>query len=115
MFNYAIVRDVQEPTRAHASDAGVDFFVPRDLTQEILEKKNPLVMKWSFRNGKIIIHPHGRILIPSGIHVLFDPAHALIAFNKSGIASNRGLIVGSCVVDEEYQGEVHLSLINTND
>jgi len=34
--------------------------------------------------------------VPSG--------YALIAFNKSGVAHNKGLIVGSAVVDELYQG-----------
>jgi len=33
--------------------------------------------------------------------------------NKSGVAHKLGLIVGSCVVDSSYEGEVHISLINT--
>jgi dUTP pyrophosphatase len=38
--------------------------------------------------------------------------HALIFFNKGGVAVKLGLLVGACVVDEEYQGEVHLNLFN---
>ena len=38
--------------------------------------------------------------------------HALIAFNKSGIATKRNLQVGACVVDEDYQGEVHIHMTN---
>jgi dUTP pyrophosphatase len=38
--------------------------------------------------------------------------YALIAFNKSGIALKRSLVCGACVVDADYQGEIHLHLIN---
>ena len=34
--------------------------------------------------------------------------------NKSGVATKKGLIVGACVVDEDYQGEIHLHVINTS-
>ena len=39
----------------------------------------------------------------------------MIAFNKSGVATKQGLSVGACVVDEDYDGEVHLHMINTSD
>ena len=32
--------------------------------------------------------------------------------NKSGIASKRGLVVGACVVDEGYTGEIFVNLHN---
>ena len=44
------------------------------------------------------------------IHV--PEGHALVAFNKSGIAVNRKLHVGACVIDCGYQGEVHINLTN---
>lgn len=63
----------------------------------------------------IVIPPHERILIPSGIRVWIEPKDsALIATNKSGVATKKGLVVGATTVDSEYTGEVHLSLINTN-
>ena len=34
--------------------------------------------------------------------------------NNSGIATKKGLIVGACVVDEDYQGEIHLHVINAS-
>ena len=61
----------------------------------------------------IRVPKNSRILIPSGIKVNVPKGYALIAFNKSGIATKKGLIVGACVVDNGYQGEVHISLINT--
>jgi dUTP pyrophosphatase len=32
--------------------------------------------------------------------------------NKSGIAAKKSLLVGACVIDEDYQGEIHIHLIN---
>ena len=40
------------------------------------------------------------------------PGYALIMFNKSGIAARYQLQVGACVVDEDYQGEIHLHVMN---
>ena len=39
---------------------------------------------------------------------------ALIAANKSGVSTKSGLIFGAQVVDASYQGEIHISLINTS-
>ena len=41
-----------------------------------------------------------------------DQETALIAFNKSGVALKKNLFVGACVVDEDYQGEIHLHVVN---
>ena len=35
--------------------------------------------------------------------------------NKSGISSKRGLIVGACVVDRGYTGEIFVNLHNPSD
>lgn len=37
--------------------------------------------------------------------------HMFTAFNKSGVATKKGLQIGACVVDENYQGEIHINLI----
>ncbi len=91
----AKTRDVKTPTRANNKDAGIDFYVPNDFESTLVE------------SGK-------SILIPSGIKVEVPTGYSLIAFNKSGVCSKTGLIVGACVVDETYQGEIHIHLINTN-
>ena len=97
-MKFSKIRDVKSPSRGTPQSAGVDFYIPND-----------------FNEGKpYVIPPGGRTLIPSGIKVSLPPGHALIAFNKSGVASKTGLIVGACVVDEDYQGEIHLNMINTN-
>jgi dUTP pyrophosphatase len=110
-------RDVKSPSRAHPTDAGIDFYVP-EITEEfvkILKDKNPTIADEDIKLGLIYIQPQHRALIPSGIHCqMSENDIALIAFNKSGIAANLGLVVGCAVVDSTYQGEIHISLINTS-
>ena len=92
-LRYSKTREVKSPLRGHPTDAGIDFFVPEDY-------------------GDTIVEPNTSILIPSGIKVHFDHAWALVANNKSGIASKKGLLVGAQVIDSSYQGEVHINLHN---
>lgn len=93
-MKFCKVRDVKSPQRSHDTDAGIDFFIPNDFeTRQIF--------------------PHDSINIPSGIKAKIPHGYALIAFNKSGIATKLGLDVGANVVDECYQGEIHLHLFNT--
>ncbi len=97
-MKYTKIREVKSPSRGTEQSAGIDFFVPEE---------------WN--NGQpFSVEPGGRVLIPSGIKVNVPSGYALIAFNKSGIASKTGLTVGACVVDEDYQGEIHINMINTN-
>ena len=87
------VREVKTPTRAHSNDAGIDLHVPEDFLPQVLE-------------------PGQSVLIPSGVKARVPEGHALIAFNKSGVATKQNLSVGASVVDEDYEGEIHLHLIN---
>lgn len=90
------LRDVKTPSRGTSLSAGIDFFVPNDFEPiEIMRNRS--------------------VLIPSGIKVEVPKGHALIAFNKSGVATKQNLQVGACVVDEDYEGEVHLHMINVGD
>ena len=61
----------------------------------------------------IKIMPHGRVNIPSGIRSFIPANVALEAQNKSGVATKYGLVYGASVVDANYQGIIHISLINT--
>jgi dUTPase len=56
---------------------------------------------------------HGRVNIPSGVRSRIEPNVALEAQNKSGIATKHGLVYGAATVDANYQGIIHISLINT--
>ena len=92
------IRNVKTPRRGTDGSAGIDFFVPDDYPNELCE-----------------IKPLERFFIPSGIKANVPNGYALIAMNKSGVALKKGLVVGACVVDSDYQGEIHLHLINTSD
>ena len=113
VLQFAKVRNVKTPTRGTDKAAGIDFYIPEDL-------------------GTVLVVPaHSDILIPSGI-VAKCPYHCmLMGADKSGVVtSGRAkrmagmndknsfcgcLIVGAKIVDEDYQGEIHIHLINTSD
>ena len=99
-MKFTKIRDVKTPKRANSTDAGIDFFIPNDWEDTDL-----------MSNHKTIL-PGQSVLIPSGIKVNVPEGYALVAFNKSGIATKKGLQVGACVVDCGYQGEVHIHLTN---
>ena len=93
----AKIRNVKTPTRGTTGSAGIDFYVPDDYPSSLCE-----------------IEPGDRFFIPSGIKANVPTGFALIAMNKSGVAMKKGLMVGACVVDSDYQGEIHLHLINAS-
>ena len=93
----AKIRPVKTPTRGTAGSAGIDFYVPNDYPTNLC-----------------VVEPGERYFIPSGIKANVPEGYALIAMNKSGVALKKGLLVGACVVDSDYQGEIHLHLVNTS-
>ena len=114
-------RQVKTPYRAHTHDAGIDFFIPEystELVESIVEfnkKNHGSVKDIEYDTEKIVIQPGGRVLVPSGIQVdIEDKQTYLKAENKSGIASRLGLVIGACVIDADYHGEIHINLINTS-
>ena len=94
----AKTRRVKTPTRGTEGSAGIDFYVPDDYPESLCS-----------------IEPTERCFIPSGIKANVPAGYALVAFNKSGIALKKQLLVGASVVDSDYQGEIHLHLVNTSD
>lgn len=117
-LKYCKVRKVKSIARAHADDAGIDFYIPEDLTVEQFAEKCGMIkdIVQTMSDGEYItsieIKPGQSVLIPSGIHVKVPDGYALIYFNKSGVASKKHLHVGACVVDQNYEGECHLNLTN---
>lgn len=99
-MKFTKIRDVKSPQRANSTDAGIDFFIPNDWDDTDLMHEHKTLL------------PGQSVLIPSGIKVNVPEGFALVAFNKSGVATKKGLQVGACVVDCGYQGEVHVHLTN---
>lgn len=116
-LNIAVTRNVKTPNRAHNLDAGIDFFIPEDITeQEFLEKCKVTGVKPQYEivDGfikKIILNAGDSVLIPSGIKVSVPAGYMLQYINKSGIASKHGLMIGASVVDSGYDGICHINLI----
>ena len=81
------------PVRGTEGSAGIDLFVPND--QE-----------------SIVLNPGESAFIPAGIKARVPHGYALVAMNKSGIAAKKSLMVGACVIDEDYTGEIHIDLKN---
>ena len=110
--------DVKAPVRDYGN-AGIDFFIPNynKTFAEAFSAKNSHDQAYMSTDidgiGIIRIMPHGRVNIPSGIRSYISPNVALEAQNKSGIATKHGLVYGASVVDANYQGIIHISLINT--
>jgi dUTPase len=110
--------DVKAPVRDFGN-AGVDFFIPNynETFTEAFKAKNDDYNAFLCTNedGQIVVRimPHGRVNIPSGIRSFISPNVALEAHNKSGIATKYGLVFGASTVDANYQGIIHISLINT--
>ena len=111
-MKFCKVRDVKSPVRGTGKAAGIDFFVPN--------------------NFSATIYPHDDLLIPSGIKAEIPKGYMLMAADKSGVvttdmacykasrtpkedAFESPVIVGAKIVDEDYQGEIHIHLINLGD
>ena len=97
MLEYCRIRgDVIPPTRANPSDAGLDiYFNPDD----------------SSTTG-VMLYPGESKLFQTGLKFGIPHGYMLEVKNRSGNASKRSLIVGACVVDSGYDGEVFVNLHN---
>jgi dUTP pyrophosphatase len=95
IIEYYKTRDnVITPERANPSDAGLDlFFCPSD-------------------GNAILLHPGDTALFQTGLKFGVPHGYMLEVKNRSGNASKRSLLVGACVVDSGYDGEVFVNLHN---
>lgn len=86
-----------KPTRANPSDAGLDLrFNPED--------EHPIHLK----NGESCI-------LPTGLKFGIPHGYMLQIMNRSGNAAKKKWLVGACVVDSGYDGEVFVNLHNLSD
>jgi dUTP pyrophosphatase len=103
IIEYARLRaTARPPERANPSDAGLDlFFNPEP--QGFLP--NP-------ETDSLTIQPGESKLLSTGLRFGVPHGYMLEIKNRSGIAAKRSLIVGACVVDSGYDGEVFINLHN---
>ncbi len=97
ILQYHMLRgDKYPPVRANPSDAGLDLrWVPQEQAETALS-----------------IGPGESVLVPTGCKFAIPHGYMMEIKNKSGIASKRKLLVGACVVDSGYDGEVFVNLHN---
>ena len=84
------------PVRANPSDAGLDLrWTPAEAAVTLLR-----------------IEPGESALVPTGCTFGIPHGYMMEIKNKSGVAHKRHLLVGACVVDSGYEGEVFVNLHN---
>jgi len=103
IIEYARVRQqVRPPERANPSDAGLDLFF----------NPEPIGILPSPKLDSIIIRAGENALLPTGYRFGIPHGYMLEIKNRSGVAAKRSLMVGACVVDSGYDGEVFINLHN---
>ena len=137
-FKFVRVRDVHVPTRANQGDAGMDFYVPNDLTVDdlIICNLSTTIGNYSIYDNniqvpsnevyclinqvtddiyRILIGPHATCVIPSGIRGILEPEASMLQANdKSGVSSKKKLKVTASIIDSPYTGEIHHVVFNTS-
>ena len=101
---YKIRSGAKLPKRAHPTDAGMDLFYCPDASQN-----SPCV--WNPEH-KFKIPPGENCLVPTGLKVDLPANYMLEVKNKSSVASKKQLLVGACVIDPGYTGEIFVNLHN---
>jgi len=99
---YRIRGDVQPPERANPSDAGLDLRFNPD----------PKGIMPSPNLDSVTINPGESKVLPTGYKFGVPHGYMLEIKNRSGLAAKRSLLVGACVVDSGYEGEVFINLHN---
>jgi dUTP pyrophosphatase len=91
---YKVRENAKLPARAHTTDAGADVFYCPEVEEPLTIEQNE------------------SRLISTGLKVGVPEGYMLEIKNKSGVAFKRSLVVGACVVDSGYDGEVFVNLHN---
>ena len=130
------VREVHVPTRANAGDAGIDFYIPTNLslkhllpcnaasrvsinysgnTKQVLHDKVSVIDDPGKDQIKsFILGPHTTLVIPSGIQAIIEPLDSELHLDdKSGKASGLNIHIYGGVIDSGYVGEIHFVIENT--
>lgn len=92
MFIQKIRQDAKLPQRSNPSDAGADIFYCGD---------DPMV-----------IYSGESRLLGTGIRIATPHGYVTEVKNRSGMAAKRSLVVGACIIDSGYEGELMINLHN---
>ena len=92
---YSMPHGKHKPVRANPSDAGLDL------------KYNPDV-----GSQPVSIEPGQSMILGTGLKFGVPHGYMIQIMNRSGNAAKKQLMVGACVVDSGYDGEVFVNLHN---
>ncbi len=118
-IKYSLVRDVTPPHRGTEKSA-IDLFTPFfdiDFVNKVVELNGESFRDniiWGPFESRILLKPLQRVLIPAGVHFAVPENRALLVCNKSSVSSQRGITKLAELIDEDYQGEVFISIVNTS-
>ncbi len=104
--------NAKTPYKKHVHDAGYDIaWAPSE---------NDLLSTTLYIEGKeykncTVISPFKSKRFGTGLKVNFPSDFVLEIKNRSGMASKKDLVVGACVVDSTYTGEIFVDLHNVSD
>ena len=87
---------VKDPVRSNPSDAGLDVFF------------YPMVGQ----SDSVTIDPGASVVLGTGLKFGIPHGYMLEVKNRSSCASKLQLLVGACVIDSGYKGEVMVNLHN---
>lgn len=96
ILEYTLLRG-KAPTRSNPSDAGLDlYWNPEDGEH---------IARMGVRSGESVV-------LNTGIKIAVPHGYMFEIKNRSSVAAKKGLLVGACVVDSGYEGEVFVNLHN---
>jgi dUTP pyrophosphatase len=103
IIEYSRVRpNAKPPERANPSDAGLDLYF----------NPEPEGILPSPTTDSVTVEPGQSVLLSTGYRFGVPHGYMLEIKNRSGVAAKRSLIVGACVVDSGYDGEVFVNIHN---
>jgi dUTP pyrophosphatase len=95
-IKYSKITDsAKAPTRANPSDAGLDVYSDSKTVLYILPNRNAI--------------------IPTGLKFEIPHGYELCVENRGSMAGKFGLLVGACIIDSGYNGEVFIDLHNVGE
>lgn len=89
-YEYGITVDAKMPTRAHATDAGLDLYSRENVT----------------------LYPGESYVFDTGVHIAFDAGTYGKIESKSGLNVYYDIVSCGGVVDEGYTGSIRVKLYN---
>ena len=90
------------PARANPSDAGLDVFY----------SPPPSAPRRGAHPDGVWLHPGESAILRTGLKFGVPHGYMLEVKNRSSNAAKKSLLVGACVIDSGYEGEVFINLHN---